>query len=277
MWWSDRNGRRDPGGSQTAQRVAALRAEFDRPRTPDGDPDAQRSLCHGMRPSRAPGRRRQLLARTRFFDQAVLDALGAGVGQVVIVGAGYDDRALRFRAPGVTFFELDLPATQADKRRRLQSMAGGPGRARLVPIDLGCDDVVRALDAAGHAARPTQPVHLRGPARLPRRRGDRRAAERSGGPRRARHHAGGEPGDPRRRARHRRRHRRRQRRPAVRPHRAVADHPAADRVAGRTPGGGLAARAGDRARRTGRRGGRRAIGAGARPPGRPPASTPAAA
>jgi len=34
----------------------------------------------------------------------------------VILGAGYDDRALRFRSPGVRFFELDHPDTQADKR-----------------------------------------------------------------------------------------------------------------------------------------------------------------
>ncbi|HEX4009348.1 MAG TPA: SAM-dependent methyltransferase [Solirubrobacteraceae bacterium] len=148
-------GQRDAGGSETAQRVAALRAGFDRPSTPEGDPDAQRAMCRGMRPSRAPGRRRQLLARTRFFDRAVLDALGAGIGQVVIVGAGYDDRALRFRTAGATFFELDHPATQADKRRRLEATAGGqggPGAPVLAPLDLRDDDVARVLDGIGHAA-----------------------------------------------------------------------------------------------------------------------------
>jgi methyltransferase (TIGR00027 family) len=149
MWRSDQNG---IGGSQTAQRVAALRAEFARPTTPDGDPDAQRTICRGMRASRSPGRRRQLLARTRFFDQSVLDALDAGIDQVVVVGAGYDDRALRFRSAGVTFVELDHPATQADKRRRIQSLPAGSGGPALIPVDLRTDDVGRALTGAGHAA-----------------------------------------------------------------------------------------------------------------------------
>ena len=58
-------------------------------------------------------------ARTVFFDDAVLDAIDRGVKQVVILGAGYDGRALRFRTPGVQFFEVDHPATQVDKLRRL--------------------------------------------------------------------------------------------------------------------------------------------------------------
>jgi hypothetical protein len=69
-----------------------------------------------------------IIARTRFFDGRVLAAISAGTGQVVILGAGYDDRALRFRSPGVRFFELDHPATQADKARRLRALrAAKPG------------------------------------------------------------------------------------------------------------------------------------------------------
>jgi hypothetical protein len=49
----------------------------------------------------------------------VLGAIVRGVTQVVILGAGYDGRALRFPTPGVRFFEVDHPATQADKRDRL--------------------------------------------------------------------------------------------------------------------------------------------------------------
>jgi methyltransferase (TIGR00027 family) len=64
-----------------------------------------------------------MAARTRFFDSGLLHACERGVGQVVIVGAGYDGRPLRFRRPGVTFYELDHPATQADKRARLAEVA----------------------------------------------------------------------------------------------------------------------------------------------------------
>jgi methyltransferase (TIGR00027 family) len=140
-------------GSQTAQRVAAIRAGFDRPTTPEGDDDAQRLLCRGMSgPARAPWLRGHLLARTRFFDEATLAAIGSGVAQVVILGAGYDDRGLRFRAPGVRFFELDHPATQSDKRRRLIAAGLRTDGLELVAADFRQDDVGTLLERAGHSA-----------------------------------------------------------------------------------------------------------------------------
>jgi methyltransferase (TIGR00027 family) len=140
-------------GSRTAQRVAAIRAGFERPSTPEGNDDAQRLLCRGMSASvRAPWLRPHLLARTRFFDEATLAAISRGVAQVVILGAGYDDRALRFRAPGVRLFELDHPATQADKRRRL--IAGGllTDGPELIAADFKHEDVGALLERGGHTA-----------------------------------------------------------------------------------------------------------------------------
>jgi methyltransferase (TIGR00027 family) len=140
--------------SRTSQAVALARAEMERPATPEGDPAAQRRLCAGM----WPGRRRvrpNIIARTRFFDQQALAAIEAGVPQVVICGAGYDDRALRFRSPGVRFFELDHPATQADKARRLAEL-GASADVVLAAADFRSDDVAAVLASAGHdAARPT--------------------------------------------------------------------------------------------------------------------------
>jgi methyltransferase (TIGR00027 family) len=125
-----------------------------RPCTAEGDPDAQRRLCEGMQPLRRP--RAGILPRTRFFDGQVLAAISAGIPQVVICGAGYDDRALRFRSPGVRFFELDHPATQADKARRLQAMRADRQGLVLGPADFRDDDVAEVLTAAGHdASRPT--------------------------------------------------------------------------------------------------------------------------
>jgi methyltransferase (TIGR00027 family) len=140
--------------SRTSQAVALARAEMERPATPEGDPTAQRRLCAGM----GPGRRRErpnIIARTRFFDQQVLAAIEAGVPQLVICGAGYDDRALRFRSSGVRFFELDHPATQADKARRLAELGAGDDVV-LAAADFRTDDVAAVLAAAGHdTARPT--------------------------------------------------------------------------------------------------------------------------
>ena len=147
-----------PGGgpSRTSQAVAVLRAGLDRPHTPGGDPRAQRRLCRGMRAAAGAGFRPSLAARTRFFDDQVLAAISAGTGQIVILGAGYDDRALRFRAPGVRFFELDHPATQADKARRLRVIEPGAGAPVLAPADFRHGDVAGVLQACGHdAGRPT--------------------------------------------------------------------------------------------------------------------------
>src|SRR5947208_11469448 len=148
------------GGSNTARRVAALRAQFDRPHTPDGDPDAQRRLARGMRPGGAVKLREHLLARTRFFDRTVLQAFARGIDQVVIVGAGYDDRALRFRSPGVRFFELDHPDTQVDKGRRLEAIGVDAGRPTLVPVDFAHDSVPARLAVARPAGRPPAPIHF---------------------------------------------------------------------------------------------------------------------
>ena len=74
---------------------------------------------------RRPARNRMheyLRGRTAFFDQAVVNSIDSGLVQVVIGGAGYDGRALRYARPGVRWFEVDHPATQADKRERLDRL-----------------------------------------------------------------------------------------------------------------------------------------------------------
>jgi methyltransferase (TIGR00027 family) len=96
--------------------------------------------------------RPSIVARTRFFDDQVLAALAAGVTQVVICGAGYDDRALRFRTAGVRFFEVDHPATQVDKARRLKAIGAQIDDLVLVPADFRAADVAEALAQAGHDA-----------------------------------------------------------------------------------------------------------------------------
>jgi methyltransferase (TIGR00027 family) len=140
------------GPSRTSQAVALTRAELDRPHSADGDPDAQRQLCAGIEFSPPAWLRPSMEARTRFMDDRVLAAIGRGVRQIVICGAGLDDRALRFRTAGVRFFEVDHPVTQADKGRRLAGMSVGAGGPVLVPCDFQDGSVAAALAAGGHAA-----------------------------------------------------------------------------------------------------------------------------
>jgi methyltransferase (TIGR00027 family) len=85
-----------------------------------------------------------LSARIRFFDGELVQGLDAGIGQVVTLGAGYDARAWRFARAGTRFFEVDHPATQADKKRRAPT--GGP---TYVAVDFNAHDLVGALERAG--------------------------------------------------------------------------------------------------------------------------------
>lgn len=138
------------GPSRTSQAVALIRSELDRPHSPDGDPAAQRALCAGLELSPPEWLRPSVAARTRFMDDHITAAMAAGVRQVVICGAGLDDRALRFRTPGVRFFEVDHPVTQAEKAARLRAIGAGAAGPVLVSCDFEVDRVAAALQAHGH-------------------------------------------------------------------------------------------------------------------------------
>jgi methyltransferase (TIGR00027 family) len=73
--------------------------------------------------------------RTRLIDDVLLAFVDDGGSQVVILGAGYDCRAVRFadRLRGARVFEVDHPATQARKRAVLGNGAAYP--AELVVWD----------------------------------------------------------------------------------------------------------------------------------------------
>jgi methyltransferase (TIGR00027 family) len=92
---------------------------------------------------------RYLLARTAFFDRCVVTAIRRGIDQVVVLGAGYDGRSLRYALDGVSFFEVDLAATQADKLERLGRLGVDATGVTFVPADFSHDDVGALLGAAG--------------------------------------------------------------------------------------------------------------------------------
>jgi methyltransferase (TIGR00027 family) len=96
--------------------------------------------------------------RTAYLDAQVRwwTAPPSSFDQVVILGAGLDTRAARLRRPGLAFFEVDHPATQAEKRRRLAALPGYPeGAATWAACDFQVDDFLDALVSAGFdPARP---------------------------------------------------------------------------------------------------------------------------
>jgi methyltransferase (TIGR00027 family) len=139
-----------------ARWVAAqrLRLERTRPSTPGGDLEAERRLYRSVAGGvRVPvGTASALGQRTQVIDAEVARALGRGTTQVVLLGAGDDGRALRFGGGAVRWFEVDRPAAQADKRRRLLALDVATTAPTYVGIDLLADDLALALQAAGHDA-----------------------------------------------------------------------------------------------------------------------------
>ena len=100
---------------------------------------------------RGPGALGNLFCRTRTIDDALCQALAEGAEQVVILGAGFDLRALRI--PHIEerrVFEVDLPAPQRLKQARLEKVFGSlPEHVVFVPVDFDHQDLGQALAAAG--------------------------------------------------------------------------------------------------------------------------------
>jgi methyltransferase (TIGR00027 family) len=99
----------------------------------------------------APGIRGALLCRTCAIDDMVKAAVGRGLRNVVILGAGLDTRPYRLaELAGTTVFELDLATLQNFKRARLRDRFGAePPHVRFVPIDFNSARLDEALANAG--------------------------------------------------------------------------------------------------------------------------------
>jgi methyltransferase (TIGR00027 family) len=138
--------------SHTARSVAACRLEYDRVATDYGDPAADEALSRDVAGGLTPPSNRMhdyLRARTAFVDRAVVNAVDGGVTQVVLGGAGYDGRAFRYARPGVRWFEVDHPATQADKRARVTRLGLDAAHIAFVTADFTADPVAGPLRDAG--------------------------------------------------------------------------------------------------------------------------------
>lgn len=95
-----------------------------------------------------PGVCGAVLLRTRFIDDCLVQAMGDGLQQLVILGAGYDARALRFSGlkGSVSVFELDHPATQEVKVERIRHHMGSlPEHVAYIPIEFDKDSLAEKL------------------------------------------------------------------------------------------------------------------------------------
>jgi len=88
-----------------------------------------------------------MVPRTISIDEALR---GHAAGQVVILGAGLDARAWRMsELARAAVFEVDHPASQQDKLRRIVGLAPTAGQVVPVAIDLATERLGPALERAG--------------------------------------------------------------------------------------------------------------------------------
>jgi methyltransferase (TIGR00027 family) len=150
----------DSTASKTAQMVAAYRARATARGDGICDDPWAAALAGDDGPELAarfdetfPPMERWLALRAGFLDRQVRRLTRGGVAQVVILGAGLDTRAVRLARDGVRFFEVDHPATQADKRARVAALAGYDADAAIyVACDFERDDFLDRLVADGFDA-----------------------------------------------------------------------------------------------------------------------------
>lgn len=149
---------RQDAPDSTAARVAlwrALHVELDAPPHVLADEVGLRLLAPApgwqqrgdMDPQFTRPFRASIVARARFIEDLVVGQAARGVSQYVILGAGLDSFVQRRpeMASRLTVFEVDPPAPQAWKRRRLTELGFGvPDWLRFVPVDFEAKQSWRA-------------------------------------------------------------------------------------------------------------------------------------
>jgi methyltransferase (TIGR00027 family) len=96
-----------------------------------------------------------VIARTKYFDAVFTEALEHGFDQIVIFGAGFDSRALRFNYKNrdTRIFEIDAPITQREKLEAYQlKKLVVPGNLLFVPINFNKDSLADEMEQAGFVA-----------------------------------------------------------------------------------------------------------------------------
>jgi methyltransferase (TIGR00027 family) len=96
-----------------------------------------------------------VITRTRYTEDALKAAVGAGASQYILVGAGFDSFILRRPefAAHLKIFEIDHPATQSLKRQRIAALGISlPDSVHFIASDLSSESVAAALSRSSFRA-----------------------------------------------------------------------------------------------------------------------------
>jgi methyltransferase (TIGR00027 family) len=104
-----------------------------------------------------PGVESSGVARTRYIDDLLLEAVGQGVSQLVILGSGFDCRPYRLQGlEAVNVVEVDHPATLRVKRQILAPILDNISlRVRFLPFNFDSEKLEDRLGAILDPGLPT--------------------------------------------------------------------------------------------------------------------------
>jgi methyltransferase (TIGR00027 family) len=110
-----------------------------------------RSYLARQKKSGSHAMRAFIVMRSRYAEDQLASSVARGTRQYIVLGAGLDTFA--YRNPfdeRVRVFEVDHPATQDWKRKRLDEQGIGlPSSLTFVPVDFETDNLGACLDRAG--------------------------------------------------------------------------------------------------------------------------------
>jgi methyltransferase (TIGR00027 family) len=93
-----------------------------------------------------------VIARTKYIDKIFKESIENGIDQILIFGAGFDSRAIRFTEKNIKtkIFELDSLHTQTAKIKQFRKKGISiPNNTIFIPIDFNVDSVSEKLELNG--------------------------------------------------------------------------------------------------------------------------------
>ncbi|CAM4126358.1 class I SAM-dependent methyltransferase [Acinetobacter pragensis] len=96
----------------------------------------------------------QVVARSRYAEERLFQAIEGGIRQYVLIGAGLDSFILRAAAryPELKIYEFDHPDTQNSKIKTLNLLGSIPNNVEFAPINFEHEKLSDALQRSGFDA-----------------------------------------------------------------------------------------------------------------------------
>jgi len=106
-----------------------------------------------------------VIARTRYIDNIFKESIENGIDQILIFGAGFDSRAIRFAEKNMKtkIYELDSLHTQTAKIKQYRKRGISiPKNTIFIPIDFNVDSLSEKLELNGFESNKTTLFILEG-------------------------------------------------------------------------------------------------------------------